>query len=74
MGVERDHTRKGDRGFLGDERRLNVAVTRTRSRFYCFAPEKLVQTTKKQKNAGHLNSFFGWCSGEEGADGGQETV
>lgn len=61
-GVEKDNSRKGDRGFLGDRRRLNVVVTRARSRFYCITPEKLVENTKKQKNAVHLNSFFDWCS------------
>lgn len=62
MGVEQDCSRKGDKGFLGDGRRLNVAVTRAKSRFYCLAPDKLLENTKKQKNAGHLNSFFKWCS------------
>jgi DNA replication ATP-dependent helicase Dna2 len=62
MGVEIDSSRKGDRGFLGDGRRLNVAVTRSKSRFYCIAPEKLIENTKRQRNADHLNSFLDWCA------------
>ena len=62
MGAEKDNSLKGDKGFLGDGRRLNVAVTRARSRFYCFASEKLIENTKRQKNSEHLNSFFEWCS------------
>lgn len=62
MGVEKDYSRKGDAGFLGDGRRLNVAVTRAKSRFFCVAPERLVENTKRQQNAEHLNSFLGWCS------------
>lgn len=62
MGVEKDNSRKGDKGFLGDGRRLNVAVTRAKSRFYCVAPEKLVEFTNKQRNAENLKSFLNWCA------------
>ncbi len=65
MGVEKENSRKGDRGFLGDGRRLNVAVTRAKSRFYCIAPHALIENTGRQRNAEHLNSFLKWCGGEK---------
>jgi DNA replication ATP-dependent helicase Dna2 len=74
MGVERDHSLQGDRGFLGDGRRLNVAVTRAKSRFYCLAPEKLIENTKKQRNALHLNSFLEWCAADDGDEGREDIA
>lgn len=61
LGADRDSTLKGDKGFIGDGRRLNVSVTRAKSRFYCLASNKLINQTRKQKNATHLKSFFDWC-------------
>ncbi len=74
MGVERDNSLQGDRGFLGDGRRLNVAVTRAKSRFYCFAPSKLIENTKKQRNAEHLNSFLEWCAATDGKESKKEIA
>ena len=50
--------------FLGDSKRLNVAVTRAKSRFYCFASNKFVsnfndQSSDNDSPRGHLASFFG---------------
>lgn len=56
---------KGDKGFIGDGRRLNVSVTRAKSRFYCLASNALVSETKRQKNAGHLKSFFEWWNSDQ---------
>ena len=61
MSAEKDNARRGDRAFLGDGRRLNVAITRARSRFYCLAPHKLIEHAFKQAGGGHLKSFFEWC-------------
>lgn len=68
MGVDQDSSKKGDRGFLGDGRRLNVAVTRAKSRFYCMASTKLIETTQKQANAENLKSFFEWCDPRKKGD------
>ena len=55
---------KADTEFLGDAKRLNVAVTRARSRFYCFASSRFVAKfptgqPDEQTPRGHLASFFG---------------
>ena len=65
LGTDRDTTKKGDKGFIGDGRRLNVSVTRAKSRFYCLASNALVSEIKRQKNAGHLKSFFKWCNSDQ---------
>ncbi len=61
VGVESDNAKPGEKEFLGDGRRLNVAVTRARSRFYCFAPETLVDRTLARSGDGHLKSLIAWC-------------
>lgn len=55
--------KSADVDFLGDAKRLNVAVTRARSRFYCFASDNFAnafagQTPDEQTPKGHLASFF----------------
>ena len=55
--------KSADVDFLGDAKRLNVAVTRARSRFYCFASDNFAnafagQLPDEQTPKGHLASFF----------------
>ena len=50
--------------FLGDAKRLNVAVTRAKSRFYCFASNTFVSNfsepgSNNDAPRDHLASFFG---------------
>jgi DNA replication ATP-dependent helicase Dna2 len=47
------------KAFLGDPRRINVAVTRARSRFYCLASKRLVQSSLAEQ--GELAAIFKWC-------------
>ncbi len=61
MGAEKDEARPGSRTFLSDGRRLNVAVTRAKSRFYCLASQKLIENTAEASEDNHLKSFFEWC-------------
>ena len=61
MGAESEEARRGDRAFLGDGKRLNVAVTRAKSRFYWLAPKKLIEGTAGASAGSHLKSFFDWC-------------
>ena len=54
-----------DRGadFLGDPRRINVAVTRARSRFYCLASNELQRAAvmRSSKGADEIREFIAWC-------------
>lgn len=62
MGAEKEEAKRGDRAFLGDGRRLNVAVTRAKSRFYCLAPQKLIATSLGSSDESQLSSFLKWCN------------
>ena len=62
FGAERDLVHESDRPFLGDGRRLNVSITRAKSRFYCFASQKLYQNPGYFiKHASHLKDFLNCC-------------
>jgi DNA replication ATP-dependent helicase Dna2 len=48
--------------FIGDIRRINVAVTRAKSRFYCFTSENTLKKIHLQKsNNKHISGFLEWC-------------
>ncbi|MDZ4081615.1 MAG: C-terminal helicase domain-containing protein [Bdellovibrionales bacterium] len=66
IGVEHEQHTPGEKEFLSDGRRLNVAVTRARSRFYCFAPEKLMTNSLFLPKENHLKSLLGWCDSSKG--------
>jgi DNA replication ATP-dependent helicase Dna2 len=61
FGVERNSAKPGAKEFLGDGRRLNVAVTRARSRFYCLAPKALIGEMSTRAPNSDLADFFKWC-------------
>ena len=59
FGMDSDSS---NRPFLGDGRRLNVSVTRSKSRFYCFGSENLKnQKNVKPSQTSYLKDFIGWC-------------
>ncbi|AFY01042.1 DEAD/DEAH box helicase [Bdellovibrio bacteriovorus] len=49
----------GDLNFLADARRLNVSVTRAKSRFYCLFNKALYEKISSRKSA-DLNEFLNW--------------
>lgn len=52
--------------FLSDVRRLNVAVTRAKSRFYCFASEAMKSLIETNASSGRdLFGFLNWCGNIE---------
>lgn len=62
FGAEQDVAHESERPFLGDGRRLNVSITRAKSRFYCFASNKLYQKTAHFINqASYLKDFLNCC-------------
>jgi DNA replication ATP-dependent helicase Dna2 len=63
FGVERNSAKTGAKEFLGDGRRLNVAVTRARSRFYCLAPRTLINEVGALGSDNDLADFLKWCDG-----------
>ncbi|CAN5494410.1 hypothetical protein BH10BDE1_BH10BDE1_23490 [soil metagenome] len=63
FGVERDTAKRGAKAFLGDGRRLNVAVTRARSRFYCLAPSGLINQMRSLGPDNDFSDFLNWCDG-----------
>lgn len=63
FGVEKDNSKASQKAFLRDGRRLNVAVTRAKSRFYCLAPEPLVFQMRALGSDDHLADFLKWCEG-----------
>lgn len=58
FGSDQGRPSKGDMSFIGDAQRLNVAVTRARSRLYCFASEELAGLRNSKNAKGVLPSFF----------------
>ncbi|MEJ7592065.1 MAG: AAA domain-containing protein [Planctomycetaceae bacterium] len=65
--------KSADVDFLGDAKRLNVAVTRARSRVYCFASDTFTkafaaQMPDEQTPKGHLASFFASFRQENGPE------
>lgn len=65
IGVEQELHKPGEKEFLSDGRRLNVAVTRAKSRFYCFAPERLMTNSLFLPKDNHLKSLLGWCESSD---------
>ncbi len=63
FGVDKDNSKAAAKAFLRDGRRLNVAVTRAKSRFYCLAPETLVHQMRSFGPDDHLADFLKWCEG-----------
>ena len=63
LGVDEELPKRGDKTFLGDGRRLNVSVTRSKSRFYCFSSKNLKnQRSDKVPRTSYLKNFLGWCN------------
>ena len=63
FGVDEELSKGGNKTFLGDGRRLNVSVTRSKSRFYCFSSENLKnQRSDKVPRTSYLKDFLGWCN------------
>jgi len=62
FGVDDERPKVEDKVFLGDGRRLNVSVTRAKSRFYCFSSKKLKnQNSDSISGESYLRDFLGWC-------------
>ena len=62
FGVDDERPKVENKVFLGDGRRLNVSVTRARSRFYCFSSKNLKdQNSERIPRKSYLKDFLGWC-------------
>jgi len=66
FGCDADHGASNgpSQAFIGDPRRINVSITRARSRFYCVASEALMQSAKRSGRADsktELADFLNWC-------------
>ena len=63
FGASDEKPKVEDKVFLGDGRRLNVSVTRAKSRFYCFSSKKLTeQNSDKAARGSYLKDFLAWCN------------
>jgi DNA replication ATP-dependent helicase Dna2 len=74
FGVERNTAKPGAKEFLGDGRRLNVAVTRARSRFYCLAPTTLINDMGALGAENDLADFLKWCGGRTSSASGRTSA
>jgi DNA replication ATP-dependent helicase Dna2 len=74
FGVERDNSKRGAKAFLGDGRRLNVAVTRARSRFYCLASSSLISQMRSLDDHNDLADFLSWCNGRGSSAKGRSSA
>lgn len=62
FGVDDERPKVENQVFLGDGRRLNVSVTRAKSRFYCFSSKNLKnQNSDRIPKESYLKDFLGWC-------------
>ena len=62
FGADGEKSKTENKVFLGDGRRLNVSVTRARSRFYCFSSKNLKdQKSERIPQESYLQDFLGWC-------------
>ena len=62
FGADQEKIKSENQVFLGDGRRLNVSVTRARSRFYCFGSKKLKNQYQIKQEGSYLKDFLNWCS------------
>ena len=63
FGAEQDIFKENGQPFLGDGRRLNVSITRAKSRFYCFASKNLYTKANPgfKKYPSYLKDFLNCC-------------
>lgn len=74
FGVERNTAKPDTKEFLGDGRRLNVAVTRARSRFYCLAPKTLINDMSARGADNDLADFLNWCDSRSATSKGRTSA
>ena len=62
FGANDEKPKVENKVFLGDGRRLNVSVTRAKSRFYCFSSKNLKnQNSDRIPKKSYLKDFLDWC-------------
>lgn len=62
LGAESDECKIGRKAFLGDGRRLNVSITRAKSRFFCFSSKKLKNSADNLPSCNsYLSNFLSYC-------------
>ena len=62
FGADEERPKVENKVFLGDGRRLNVSVTRAKSRFYCFSSKNLKdRKSERIPRESYLKDFLGWC-------------